>query len=69
MTPAQEKRFKKLTKDMAALLQEMEADHSHIGFFIEDGVPCLINARPQEEPKKCILAMGEYWHRSGGGGF
>lgn len=69
MTPAQEKRFGKLTKDMAALLQEMEAEHPHIGLFIDDGVPYLTDAGPGEAPKERILAMGAYWHRSGGGGF
>lgn len=69
MTPSQDKRFQKLTKDMAALLAELEADHPHVGFFIDDGAPYLIDAGPDDQPRDCIIASGAYWHRSGGGGF
>ena len=51
------------------MLQGMEAEHPHIGLFIHDGVPYLIDAGPEDEPKECTLVMGAYWHRSGGGGF
>ena len=69
MTPAQKKRFEKLAKDMASLLKELESDHPNIGLFIDDGVPYLVDANGGESPRDRIVAMGAYWHRSGGGGF
>jgi hypothetical protein len=70
MTPSQVKRFKKICKDMAALIDELHSSGSpDATLFLEDGFPAIydwpgeIDRRPDD-----ALVEGCYWHKSGGGG-
>ncbi|WP_326430340.1 hypothetical protein VQ574_21695 (plasmid) [Stutzerimonas frequens] len=70
LTAQQARRFQKLCNDMAALIDELhEGDLPDAVFYLEDGNPALydwpndIDRRPRD-----ALAMGRYWHKSGGGG-
>jgi hypothetical protein len=69
MTPAQSKRFNKLCKDMAALLDELEVDHPDVTLFAEDGCLALydwpedVERRPDE-----AFSSSNFIGRISGGG-
>lgn len=70
LTAQQNRRFQKLCKDMAALIDELhKGGLPDAVFYLEDGVPAIydwpsdIDRRPKD-----ALSMGRYWHKAGGGG-
>lgn len=69
MTPSQNRRFNKLCKDMAALLNEVRAENGDLTLFLEDGVVSMYDwptceANRPEQP----VSDSHYWAGASGGG-
>lgn len=70
MTAQQVRQFKKICKDMAALISELHTGGlPNATLFLEDGFPAIYDWSSDIDRRPDVaMAEGCYWHKSGGGG-